>query len=178
MSSSNTLALDLKVDPKDVTHVGGKGEFLHDWYAYLEGYSSEFVRSVLDTYMPNASSILEPFAGVGTTPLTLGFQGVKTYYSEINPAMRKVINAKLTIAALPKEKKLQLAHEIRGLSHDLPVLYIQHVERTELKRHYEAAFKNSVYFNDDMFSKVLKIRSLNDELISKKPTPGATNSSG
>ncbi|MDF4618598.1 DNA methyltransferase [Vibrio parahaemolyticus] len=172
MSSSNTLALDLKVDPKDVTHVGGKGEFLHDWYAYLEGYSSEFVRSVLDTYMPNASSILEPFAGVGTTPLTLGFQGVKTYYSEINPAMRKVINAKLTIAALPKEKKLQLAHEIRGLSHDLPVLYIQHIEKTELKSHYEAAFKNSVYFNDDMFSKVLKIRSLNDELISKKPTLG------
>ncbi|HBR2523356.1 TPA: hypothetical protein L9P96_003502 [Klebsiella pneumoniae] len=90
---SNYLPLDFKVTPKDVTHVGGKGEFLHDWYSYLEGYSSEFVRSILGTYIPNATSILEPFAGVGTTPLTLGFQNIKTFYCEINPAMRKVINA-------------------------------------------------------------------------------------
>ncbi|MDK9730248.1 hypothetical protein KI701_18870 [Vibrio sp. D415a] len=172
MFNTNTSTVDFKVAPKDVTHVGGKGEFLHDWYAYLEGYSSEFVRSVLNTYMPKASSILEPFAGVGTTPLTLGFQGVKTFYSEINPAMRRVINAKLTIAALPKEKKLQLANEIRKLSRQLPVLYIQHLEKGELKSHYEVAFKNSIYFDADMFSKVLKVRSLNDELISKNPALG------
>ena len=168
----NTPDTNYKVAPKDDTHVGGKGEFLHDWYAYLEGYSSEFVRAVLDSYMPTAKTVLEPFAGVGTTPMTLSFLGIKTFYSEINPAMRKVINAKLTIAALPKEKKLHLAHEIRALSHELPALYTQHAEKAELKNHYEAAFKNSLYFNDDMFSKVLKIRSLNDELLSKKPALG------
>lgn len=169
---SMTHNTKLHIAPKHVTHSGGKGEFLHDWYAYLEGYSSEFVNSVLDTYIPNASSILEPFAGVGTTPLTLGFRGVNTYYSEINPAMRKVINAKLNIAALPREKKLQLATKIKNLSFELPALYAQHTEKTELKKYYDAAFKNSIYFNDDMFSKVLKIRSFNDELISKTPDIG------
>ncbi|QIZ78066.1 DNA methyltransferase [Ferrimonas lipolytica] len=163
---------ELSVAPKHVTHSGGKGEFLHDWYAYLEGYSSEFVHSVLDTYMPNAQKVLEPFAGVGTTPLTLGFRGIKTFYSEINPAMRKVINAKLTIAALPKDKKLQLFNEIKSLSAELPSLYIQHSEKSELRKYYEAAFKASVYFDDSMFSKILKIRSLNDELLLKNPTLG------
>lgn len=163
---------ELIVAPKHVTHTGGKGEFLHDWYAYLEGYSSEFVHSVLDTYMPNAESILEPFAGVGTTPLTLGFQGIKTYYSEINPAMRKVINAKLTIAALPKDKKLNIYNEILRLSRDLPDLLAEHPEKKTLREHFTTAFKGSVYFDDDMFSKVLKIRTLNDKLLAKNPTLG------
>ena len=174
MSLSNCLPLDLKIDAKHVTHVGGKGEFLHDWYAYLEGYSSEFVRSVLRTYMPHATSILEPFAGVGTTPLTLGLQGVQTFYSEINPAMRKVINAKLTIAALPKENKIKLYHEIINLSKELPFLYIDCEEKHELKVHYYAAFQNSEYFDREMFSKVLKFRTLNDSLLAKKPILGLT----
>ncbi|MGM0511806.1 MAG: DNA methyltransferase [Pseudomonadota bacterium] len=172
MSVSNYLPLDLKVDPKDVTHVGGKGEFLHDWYAYLEGYSSEFVRSIIETYIPNATSILEPFAGVGTTPLTLGFQNVQTFYCEINPAMRKVINAKLTIAALPKDKKLNLYNEIRQLSKDLPSIYESLCEKKELREYYTVAFQDSVYFDDDMFSKLLKIRTLNDELLAKRPILG------
>lgn len=169
---SNYLPLDFKVTPKDVTHVGGKGEFLHDWYSYLEGYSSEFVRSILGTYIPNATSILEPFAGVGTTPLTLGFQNIKTFYCEINPAMRKVINAKLTIAALPKDKKINFFKELEKLSHDLPKIYESYHEKIELKECYFAAFQNSVYFEENMFSDILKIRTLNDELLSRKPMLG------
>ena len=66
--------------------------------------------------MPEAQSILEPFAGVGTTPLTLGLMGVRSFYSEINPAMRKVINAKLQIASLPKSKKQQVYKDILELA--------------------------------------------------------------
>ena len=33
---------------KNATHAGGKGEILHDWYPYLEGFSSEFVYFILD----------------------------------------------------------------------------------------------------------------------------------
>lgn len=163
---------ELSIAPKHVTHVGGKGEYLHDWYSYLEGYSSEFVRSMLQTYIPHASSILEPFAGVGTTPLTLGFQGVKTFYSEINPAMRKVIFSKLNAAALPKNKKAQLYEDIMTLSRDLPVLYLKYDADESLRRNYSLVFKSSVYFSDDMFTKLLKVRSLNHELMVKKPALG------
>ncbi|MGY4002819.1 DNA methyltransferase [Aeromonas sanarellii] len=171
-SSQLNFNKELLVAPKHVTHTGGKGEYLHDWYAYLEGYSSEFVRSVQSTYMPKASSILEPFAGVGTTPLTLSLLGIKTFYSEINPAMRKVINAKLNIAALPKTKKLSLYNEIMQLSENLPVLYLEHAENKILREHYRAAFKDSIYCDDNMFSKILKMRTLNDELLTKNPILG------
>ena len=30
------------------THTGGKGEVFHDWYPYLEGFSSSFVSSVFE----------------------------------------------------------------------------------------------------------------------------------
>ena len=33
------------------THTGGKGEVFHDWYPYLEGFSSSFVSSVFDKYL-------------------------------------------------------------------------------------------------------------------------------
>jgi len=167
-----TLDRELILEPKHVTHSGGKGEILHDWYAYLEGYSSEFVNSVLNTYMPDAKSILEPFAGVGTTPLTLGLQGINTYYSEINPAMRKVVNVKLMIASLPKDKKIKIYNQIMKLAEDLPNLIEDIPASVTLKNSYISAFRDSVYFDEAMFDYILKIRSYNDILISKNPLLG------
>ena len=45
------------------THTGGKGEVFHDWYPYLEGFSSSFVSSVFEKYLSNAKKILDPFSG-------------------------------------------------------------------------------------------------------------------
>jgi len=36
------------------TFRGGKGSPLHDWYPYLEGYSPDFVRSIITTFAPAA----------------------------------------------------------------------------------------------------------------------------
>ena len=44
---------------KSATHTGGKGEVFHDWYPYLEGFSSSFVSSVFEKYLPKAKKILE-----------------------------------------------------------------------------------------------------------------------
>lgn len=164
--------INLQINSKDVTHVGGKGEYLHDWFSYLEGYSSEFVRSVRSTYMAGAQTIIEPFAGVGTTPLTLSFDGVSTLYCEINPAMRRVINAKLVVAALSKDKKLKLYNELRELALKLPIVIGSYVEHQSLKVAYYEAFKASVYFDANMFSNVLRMRSFNDELLKKNPLLG------
>jgi len=173
-NSTQQLSFDqqLVIEPKHVTHSGGKGEYLHDWYAYLEGYSSEFVRSVFDTYMPEAQSILEPFAGVGTTPLTLGLMGVRSFYSEINPAMRKVINAKLQIASLPKSKKQQVYKGILELADSLPDNILEQSAKSSLKDTYNSAFKNSVYFDDAMFLNILKLRNFNNKLSAQNPILG------
>jgi hypothetical protein len=65
---SNQMQLSLDgletIAENQVTHQGGRGEPFHDWYPYLEGFSSEFVKYILTKYMPNAKKIIEPFAGV------------------------------------------------------------------------------------------------------------------
>ncbi|MDF5949241.1 hypothetical protein P4129_27265 [Pseudomonas aeruginosa] len=57
-NKSNQMQLSLSgletLAAAQVTHQGGKGEPFHDWYPYLEGFSSEFVKFVLAKYMPNA----------------------------------------------------------------------------------------------------------------------------
>ena len=58
-------------DPVSVTFKGGKKEPFARWYPYLEGYSTQYVESILNKYAPNSTSVLDPFAGTGTTPLTV-----------------------------------------------------------------------------------------------------------
>ena len=89
----------------NATHVGGKGELFHDWYPYLEGYSSAFVESVKNKYLSKAKCILEPFAGVGTTPIKLAQQNVVCYYCEVNPVLLHLIKAKSEILNLTDIKK-------------------------------------------------------------------------
>lgn len=152
------------VDWKHVTHAGGKGEYLHDWYAYLEGYSSEFVRKVRIAYMPSSSLIIDPFAGVGTTPITLGLEGIGSSYCELNPAMRKVISAKLTVSALPEKKKRELCAKLIALADNLPDLVFKKPKCDDLQIAYKTAFNSSVFFYPEAYDLVLRLRSLNNEL--------------
>lgn len=67
---------------------------IHRWYPYLEGYSSEFVRGLLDEFATDRARVYDPFAGTGTTVTTAAFRGCLPYYSEINPVMRLIIECK------------------------------------------------------------------------------------
>ena len=73
------------------THTGGKGEVFHDWYPYLEGFSSSFVSSVFEKYLSNAKKILDPFSGIGTTPIYLTINGIKSFYCEVNPVLQHLV---------------------------------------------------------------------------------------
>lgn len=71
----------------------------HSWYSYLEGYSSKLVESELDNICieHNIECVYDPFGGTGTTPLVAAQRGLKSYYSETNPFMQKVINVKINV---------------------------------------------------------------------------------
>lgn len=68
-----------------------KSIYLHRWYPFVEGYSKEFIRKIVDEYqkITQCPSIvcLEPFAGSGTTPLELQELGHKCYSFEVSPFM-------------------------------------------------------------------------------------------
>ena len=67
---------------------------VHRWYPYIEGFSSGFVSSLIDEFGSSSSILYDPFAGTGTTVQVACTRGLRSYYSEINPFMRMVVEAK------------------------------------------------------------------------------------
>lgn len=73
-----------------------KGEPIHRWYSYLEGYSSCLINDIINEICSeNIHAIFDPFCGAGTTALVASSRGIKSYYCETNPFMQQVIEAKI-----------------------------------------------------------------------------------
>lgn len=164
--SQLSLGLDTSepMSPLHVTHQGGRGEPFHDWYPYLEGFSSEFVRKLLTEHMPGSRRIVEPFAGTGTTAVVLSQLGVECGYCEVNPAMRMVIEAKMTLGNSSNERRLHLAKRLRTISRMLPTLVGEASRDEVLVADYRVNFEDSVFFEPDALEALLAMRSVNDEL--------------
>ncbi len=68
---------------------------IHQWYPFVEGYSKEFIESILAelNYTPNY--VLEPFSGSGTTALELQFKNISCISFEVSPFMYLLSSVKL-----------------------------------------------------------------------------------
>ena len=85
-----------------------KKEPVHRWYSFVEGYSKEFIESIL-TEIDNTNLIcLEPFSGSGTTSLELQNNNMQCYAFEVNPLM--YIITKVKLEKNYKLKKLKYYH--------------------------------------------------------------------
>jgi DNA modification methylase len=85
-----------------------KQEPIHRWYSYLEGYSSCLVDDVLkEVGNQTIGSIYDPFCGTGTTTMVAAKYGIPSYYSETNPFMRLVIEAKINCVKRLRESELR-----------------------------------------------------------------------
>lgn len=89
------------------TFVLNKGEPIHRWYSYLEGYSSCLIDDIVMEIGPdNIHTIYDPFCGTGTTALVASSHGIKSYYCETNPFMQQVIEAKINAVKRLRDKKV------------------------------------------------------------------------
>ena len=76
-----------------------KNTYIHGWYPFVEGYSKEFIRSIVNEYeninhkLPELC--LEPFCGSGTTPLELQKLNIKCKSFEVSPFMYNLSKAKM-----------------------------------------------------------------------------------
>lgn len=79
-----------------VTFLPNKDKAIHRWFPFVEGFSSELVKLLLDecTELPNRC--FDPFGGVGTTALTCQENGVECVTVEANPFIYDVAKAKLS----------------------------------------------------------------------------------
>ena len=70
---------------------------IHRWVPWIAGFSSSFVREVLDAFLKDKGTVLDPFSGVGTTLVEAVLCGHSVIGFEINPyaalACRAKVNA-------------------------------------------------------------------------------------
>ena len=64
-----------------------KKEPIHRWYPFVEGYSKEFIKAIINEVNKENLVCLEPFSGSGTTALELQHNNIPCYSFEINPLM-------------------------------------------------------------------------------------------
>lgn len=72
-----------------------KDTYIHGWYPFVEGYSKEFINSIIDELDYKPKHWLEPFAGSGTTPLELQELGIQCSSFEVSPFMHTLSTTKL-----------------------------------------------------------------------------------
>ena len=56
-----------------------KTEPFHRWYPFVEGYSKEFIQSIIQEMDKSTLTCLEPFSGSGTTALELQNLGIECH---------------------------------------------------------------------------------------------------
>lgn len=156
---------------KDVTFIKSKNMPFQRWYPYIEGYSTDFVKSLIENFDIKNTLIYEPFAGTGTTLFASDEAGLSTVYSEVNPLLQYLIRTKLNVLKSKKQQRKKLSSNLT----DISISILENIEKFEedivLKESYVSLFGNSKYFSNETLSQILKLRSyidivrLEDELL-------------
>lgn len=134
-------------------------EPIHRWYSYLEGYSSCLIDDlILEVGPENIRAIYDPFCGTGTTTLVASKYGINSYYSETNPFMRNVIEAKINCVKRLRESGVGSKH-LRAF---LDSLNKYHYRRRNRDATWDGFEK---YFEDDVLLKVKDLQKRVNQIL-------------
>lgn len=169
MSSQLELISDPRysLDGYEGTHSAGRGEPLHDWFPYLEGFSSGFVEKITQAFFSDPSTIIEPFNGVGTTPVSLARMGINCLYSEANPFLIELMEAKQLALGLTKRRATLVKKELSKILDEVQSNLDSKPAAEDLHAAYEATFFESVYFPEENYVDILKLKTLEDTISNK-----------
>ena len=88
------------INEKDVTFENSKTIPFQRWYPYIEGYSPDFITSLIREYNIKNQTIYDPFCGTGTTVFAADSLNISTVYSEVNPLLQFLIQTKINVLNL------------------------------------------------------------------------------
>lgn len=131
-----------------------KKEPIHRWYPFVEGYSKEFIQSILEEMDRDNLVCLEPFSGSGTTALELQNNGIPCYAFEVNPLMFLIAKV-----------KLEREYDLSRIDYWLNFVKerrdgIQVYLHTEFNTLYEGADKKKWNYNIDVGIAVEKLKAI------------------
>lgn len=104
-------------DRRLVSYQGNKGQLLHSWIKYREGFSAELVDHLLDEFgVQPGDTILEPFSGSGTTLLVAKSRGINAFGIEILPHCHLAWQAKSAVLDYELDELRRLYDEVKNNS--------------------------------------------------------------
>ena len=157
---------------KDVTFIKSKDIPFQRWYPYIEGYTPDFVKSIINRFEIKDALIYEPFAGTGTTLIAADALGLSTVYSEVNPLLQFLIKTKIRVLRAKYIERKKLHNALKEIEVNILQLLDNFQEDKKLKESYKTIFSDSKYFPQSNLSQILKLRSyldiikLENELLS------------
>lgn len=154
--------------PSAVTYAGARTDPVHRWFAYPEAFSPEYVRWALQSFAPEARTVLDPFAGMGTTPTTASAMGLDAFYCELNPLLQRLIDAKTLFGSLPRRERTRLVHVLADAPRVVGNL-LESPADEGLRLAYAKLFGSSTYFAPDTYEAVLRARRGLDRLEASDP---------
>jgi DNA modification methylase len=138
---------------------------VHRWVPWIAGYSTAFVEQCLSRYLrTDHATVLDPFAGVGTTLLTALLQGHDAVGFEINPYAALASKVKCSVLSIDVEK-------LKKAATDYMAFCRSSVDRQRVpsSRPPEGFRSRAPFFSPIVLEKVLLtldyIKSLNDKLM-------------
>lgn len=153
------------IDPAQVTFSGGAKDPFRRWYPYLEGYSPEFVETVLQHFSPKAQTVLDPFGGTGTTAFVAAKRGIKSYICEVNPLMQFLFEIKAEVRLMDSPLRKDLSSRLEQLSREFPQQLDAFPPDSDLLARYENTFGTSSFFDEKNFYQILQARTFIDKVI-------------
>lgn len=143
-----------------------KNKYIHQWYSFVEGYSKDFIISILNELDFSPKLCLEPFAGSGTTPLELQKKNIPCISFEVNPFMFKLAKV-----------KMNTTYTTKGLKKNIDFIQdkIENYNRSEIefnipeyKSIVEKNELNKWIFDKNVFTTINIIKSSIQNLSDKK----------
>lgn len=151
------------------TFKGGRGSPLHEWYPYLEGYSPAFVQGIVRRYAPNASIILDPFCGSGTTALVVASMARVGAFAEVNPVCRFITEAKARALSLGELERDAAIAALHAAGAALSTAIARHPPDPALRLRLAATLGARPVFDPVSLDTVLRLRTLLNHAEAETP---------
>jgi len=153
------------INPTDTTFTKSKSIPFQRWYPYIEGYSPEYVSSLIKKYLDDDIKVIyDPFIGTGTTIFASDEFKIKTVYSEINPVLQFLIDTKLIVLKSSADIRNSLSLKLIEIARNLKSIFKENSSNLQLKESYSILFGKSKYFDEVTLKNILALRTFIDIL--------------
>jgi hypothetical protein len=134
-----------KFNRKLVSYQGNKGELVHGWIRYKEGFSAQLVEDLIKEFgIKPGDTIFDPFSGSATTLLVAKALGINAVGTEIMSVCHLAWQAKSALQKYDLDELREVLHLLSETKPDVAETCFPHIPITE------GAFSDSVE-NDLMF---------------------------